>query len=223
MLCLFCQNWEISQCGEGIPISIGELAEIMLRLQARGCHNLNLVTPDHYLPHILKALDLACINGFRLPIVYNTSGWVFPEILEILNGVIDIYMPDFKYWDANEANTYSPGAKSYPDICRNAILEMNKQVGTAKTNQNGIINRGLIIRHLVMPNNVAGSKEIISWIADNLPNDTYLNILSQYYPAYKARKTDNINRKITKSEFTELIKWTKEVGLTNVEFQSIPF
>jgi putative pyruvate formate lyase activating enzyme len=222
MLCLFCQNWEISQCGEGVPISIAELAEIMLRLQKRGCHNINLVSPDHYLPHILKALDLACSSGLRLPLVYNTGGWVLPKILEILNGVIDIYMPDFKYWSSDKANTYSPGAESYPDLCRNAILEMNNQVGVAKPNHERILERGLIIRHLVMPNNVAGSKEIISWIANNLPKDTYLNLLSQYYPTYKAKNHPKINRKITKAEYIQLIDWTKQVGLTNVEFQATP-
>jgi len=217
--CVFCINWEISHAGMGSVISIEKLANIMVSLQKKGCHNINLVTPDHYLPQILLALNIAVEKGLRLPIVYNTCGWVNLEIVKKLDGIVDIYLPDFKYWDPRMAKKYSFGAKNYPEVTKKAILEMHRQVGVAKPKEDGIIYRGLMIRHLVMPNNVGGSKEIIKWISENLPKDTYLNIMSQYRPMYKAVKYKEIARIITKKEYEEVVNYAKNLGLTNLDIQ----
>ncbi len=217
--CLFCQNWDISHRGRGSVKSINELADMMIHLQKIGCHNINLVTPTHYTAHILKALDIAASRGLRLPVVYNTSGWECMEILKILDGVVDIYLPDFKYWDSELAAKYSAGAKSYPDDTKKAILEMNRQVGVAKPAKDGVIYRGLMIRVLVMPNAVSGSEEVIEWIAKNLPNDTYVNIMAQYNPQYKAYDYPEISRRITSEEYERVVKKAKESGLTNLDIR----
>lgn len=217
--CVFCINWEISQGGEGLVRSIGEFADMMLTLQGRGCPNINIVTPTHYSPHILLALDRAAAKGLKVPIVYNTCGWERVEILKILDGIVDIYLPDFKYSDPEKAAKYSAGANSYPEVTRKAILEMHRQVGVAKPAGNGIMQRGLMIRHLVMPNNVSGTKEVIEWIASNLPKDTYLNLMSQYRPMYKASQYQEINRRITRQEYTEAVRYAQNAGLTNLEIQ----
>ena len=217
--CVFCQNWEISQLGRGIESNIGELAGMMLALQKIGCHNINLVTPTHYSAPILKALDIAAETGLRLPIVYNTSGWERLEILKLLDGIVDIYLPDFKYWDSDMSAKYSSGAESYPEITREAILEMHRQVGVAKPAKDGIMQRGLMIRHLVMPNNTGGSEKIMEWIAGNLPKDTYVNIMAQYNPVYKAYDYPEISRRITSEEYEKVVKRAQEMGLTNLDIQ----
>jgi putative pyruvate formate lyase activating enzyme len=217
--CVFCQNWEISQLGIGIERTTDELAEMMLQLQKVGCHNINLVTPTHYAALILKALDIAAEAGLRLPIVYNTSGWERLEILKVLDGVVDIYLPDFKYWDSEMSAKYSSGAESYPEITREAILEMHRQVGVAKPARNGIMQRGLMIRHLVMPNETSGSEEIMEWIAADLPKDTYVNIMAQYNPVYKAYDYPEISRRITGEEYKKVVKRAEEAGLTNLDIQ----
>jgi putative pyruvate formate lyase activating enzyme len=217
--CVFCQNWEISQLGRGAERDVDELADMMLTLQEIGCHNINLVTPTHYAAPILKALDIAAGRGLRLPIVYNTSGWERREILELLDGIVDIYLPDFKYWDSDMSAKYSSGAASYPELAREAILEMHRQVGVARPAQNGIMQRGLMIRHLVMPNDASGSEKIIEWIAANLPKDTYVNIMAQYNPAYKAYDYPEIARRITGEEYRKVVNKAQEVGLTNLDIQ----
>lgn len=221
--CVFCINWEISLEGKGYPRSIEELASMMIKLQNMGCHNINLVTPTHYSPHIVLAVDRAAEMGLRLPLVYNTCGWEKIEILKLLDGIVDIYLPDFKYWDGKMAAKYSSGAESYPELTKKAILEMHRQVGVAKPAPNGIIYRGLIIRHLVMPNNVGGSEKIIEWIAKNLPKDTYVNIMSQYTPMYKAFEYPEIARRITFKEYHRVVTWAKKMGLTNLDIQGYPF
>jgi putative pyruvate formate lyase activating enzyme len=160
--CVFCQNWEIALLGRGFEKSVNELAEMMLQLQQIGCHNINLVTPTHYSAHILKALDIAAEKGLHLPIVYNTSGWERLEILELLDGIVDIYLPDFKYWDSKMSAKYSSKASNYPEITREAIIVMHRQVGVAKPAKDGIMQKGLMIRHLVMPNNTGGSEKVIT-------------------------------------------------------------
>jgi putative pyruvate formate lyase activating enzyme len=217
--CVFCQNWEISHLGRGSEKNIDELADMMLQLQKIGCHNINLVTPTHYSALILKALDIAAGKGLRLPIVYNTSGWEHLEILKTLDGIVNIYLPDIKYWDNEMAAKYSSGAESYPEITRKAILEMHRQVGVAKPAKDGVMYRGLMIRHLVMPNNVAGSEKIIEWIAKNLPKDTYVNIMVQYNPLYKAYDYPEISRRITREEYAKAVNKAKELGLTNLDIQ----
>lgn len=217
--CVFCQNWEISQLGVGAEKDVEDLAGMMLSLQEMGCHNINLVTPTHYSALILQALDIAAGRGLRLPIVYNTSGWERLEILEILDGIVDIYLPDFKYWDSAMAAKYSSGAWSYPEVTKAAILEMNRQVGVAKPAKTGIMQRGLMIRHLVMPNNVGGSEQIMEWIAHHLPKDTYVNIMAQYTPLFKAFDYPEIARRITKEEYVKVVERAQELGLTNLDIQ----
>ena len=220
--CVFCINWEISLEGKGQQKSIEELAKMMLILQNKGCHNINVVTPTHYSPHIILAVNLAANEGLRLPLVYNTCGWERLEILRMLDGIIDIYLPDFKYSDGKMAAKYSSGSETYPELTKAALLEMNRQVGVAKPAKDGLMYRGLMIRHLVMPNGVSGAKKVIEWIAEYLPKDTYLNIMSQYTPMYKASKYQEISRRITKEEYNEAIRWAKESGLTNLDIQGHP-
>lgn len=217
--CVFCINADISQEGYGKQRSVEDMANMMLWLQKGGCPNINVVTPIHYLPHIILALDIAAKNGLDIPLVYNSSGYERVEILEYLDGIVSIYLPDFKYADSKMADRYSSGAKEYPQLAKKALLEMYKQVGVAIPNQKGIMEQGLMVRHLVMPNNVSGSKEVISWIAENLPSDTYLNIMSQYRPVYKAHEYDQINRRITNQEYSQTVKWTRKRGWTNLEIQ----
>ena len=217
--CVFCQNWEISQLGMGAETTIVRLAEMMLQLQGIGCHNINFVTPTHYSAPIIKALVIAAENGLRVPIVYNTSGWERLEILEVLDGIVDIYLPDFKYWDSDMSAKYSSDAESYPEVTKSAILEMHRQVGVAITPEDGIMQRGLMIRHLVMPNDIAGSEKIMAWIAENLPKDTYVNIMAQYTPQFKAYDYQEISRRITREEYFRVVKRAQEVGLTNLDVQ----
>ncbi|MDJ0857001.1 MAG: radical SAM protein [Desulfobacterales bacterium] len=217
--CVFCQNWEISQLGRGAQRGIEDLAQMMLKLQAFGCHNLNFVTPTHYAAHILKALDIAAADGLRLPIVYNTSGWERADIIALLDGIVDIYLPDFKYWEGDLSAKYSAGAESYPDLTRMAIREMHRQVGVAKPDAKGLIRRGLMIRHLVMPNNTGGSEEIMAWIAETLPKDTYVNIMAQYHPSYKAFDYRELSRRITGDEYRRVVKRAKQLGLSNLDIQ----
>ena len=217
--CVFCINWHVSHLGEGRESSVDDMAAMMIDLQQRGCHNINFVTPTHYLPHILLAVDKAAAKGLRLPLVYNTCGWENREVLKLLDGIIDIYLPDFKYSDSAMSSKYSAGALNYPEVAKTALIEMNRQVGVAKLGSDGLIRRGLMIRHLVMPNNVGGTKEIVEWIADKLGKDTYLNIMSQYQPFYKAKDHPDISRRITVKEYALAVKWAKDAGLTNLDIQ----
>lgn len=217
--CVFCQNWDISYLGRGFVRTIDELADMMLHLQRIGCHNINLVTPTHYSAHILKALDIAAGKGLRLPVVYNTSGWERLEIIKIFDGIFDIYLPDFKFWDSEMAAKYSTGAGSYPEVTKKAILEMQRQVGVAKTAEDGVIYRGLMIRVLVMPDNVSGSERVIEWIAENLPKDTYINIMAQYSPQHKAYNYPRISRRVTAQEYDRVVRRAKELGLTNLDIR----
>jgi len=217
--CVFCINWEVSQGGDGTRRSLNAMANMMLDLQQMGCHNINFVTPTHYTPHILLAIDIAASKGLRVPLVYNTCGWERREILKMLDGIIDIYLPDFKYSNPNMADKYSSEAFSYPDLTRKAILEMHRQVGVAKPAEDGLMYRGLMIRHLVMPNDVSGSREVMKWIANELPKDTYVNIMGQYRPMYKAMDYPKINRRLTYSEYDSVVQHAKAIGLTNLDIQ----
>lgn len=217
--CVFCCNWEISQGGQGSPRSIEAMADMMLELQTIGCVNINFVTPTHYSPHILLAVDAAAARGLRLPLVYNTCGWERVEILKRLDGIVDIYLPDIKYADGKMAAKYSSDANTYPQDTQAAILEMHRQVGVAKPAKDGLMYRGLMIRHLVMPNRVAGTKEVLDWIAAHLPKDTYVNLMSQYRPLYKAHQYPEIARRITRAEYDEAVTHAKALGLTNLDIQ----
>ncbi len=220
MLCVFCINYEISQLGHGRKYNTRQLADMMLMLQRRGCHNINIVTPSHYIPHILLALDQAVPDGLNIPLVYNTSGWEKVEVLEFLDGVVDIYLADFKYADPDAADKYSPGAVCYPEVAQRAMLEMHRQVGVAHADADTrLMNRGLMIRHLVMPQNVARSDRVVRWIANNLPKETYLNIMSQYTPMFKAFDHPEIARRITRSEYSNVVTIARSAGLTNLRLQ----
>jgi putative pyruvate formate lyase activating enzyme len=219
--CVFCINWEISQGGEGAARSVDDLADMMLHLQEIGCHNINIVTPTHYSAHIVLALDIAAARGLRLPLVYNTCGWERLEILQRLDRIVDIYLPDFKYAESAMASKYSSGADTYPEVTKAALLEMHRQVGVAKPADDGLMYRGLMIRHLVMPNSVSGSTEVIDWIAENLPKDTYVNIMAQYRPMYRAFDYPEIARRLTRAEYNEVVQHARQVGLTNLDIQGI--
>ncbi len=217
--CVFCINFEINHLGHGEPKSLDDLAQMMISLQVRGCHNINVVTPTHYSAHIVLALDRAAAKGLRLPVVYNTCGWERVEILKLLDGIVDVYLPDFKYADGEMAARFSSGARGYPEGTQAALLEMHRQVGVAKPGRDGLIRRGLMIRHLVLPNRVAGSARVMDWIATHLPKDTYVNIMSQYTPVFRAFEFPEISRKITRQEYEEVVRWAREAGLTNLELQ----
>ena len=222
MLCVFCINWEISQGGAGTDVNIRQLSEMMLQLQRIGCHNINVVTPTHYAPHILLALDRAASSGLNLPVAYNTSGWENLDILQLLDGVIDIYLADFKYFDSENADKYSPGADSYPEVTKKAIVEMNRQVGVADPlANNGILQKGLIIRHLVMPNDVGGTEDLLMWISKNLPRDTYINLMSQYRPMFKAHEYPEISRRLRVREYRNAVNAARNAGLTNLDIQGV--
>ncbi len=217
--CVFCQNYEISHLGRGHERGVEEMAGMMLQLQRLGCHNINFVTPTHYSAFILKALNMAAGRGLRVPVVYNTCGWERLEILELLDGVVDIYLPDFKFWDSDISAELTAGTDDYPDLTKKAILEMHRQVGVAKPNENGVMQRGLMVRHLVMPNEMGGSVEILDWIAKNLPKDTYINIMAQYNPFHKAFDVPEISRRITGEEYRQVVNHAQGLGLTNLDVQ----
>ncbi|MGD9403360.1 MAG: radical SAM protein, partial [bacterium] len=220
--CVFCINWDISWEGRGKKRSLDDLAGMMIDLQERGCHNINIVTPTHYSPHVVLALDIAAGQGLRLPLVYNTCGWERVEILKMLDGVVDVYLPDYKYSEGHEAARYSSGAATYPELTQAALIEMNRQVGVAKPAGDGLMYRGLVIRHLVMPNDVGGTRGVIGWIASNLPGETYFNIMSQYRPCYRAGEYPDIARRLTREEYAEAVAWAREAGLTNLDVQGPP-
>jgi putative pyruvate formate lyase activating enzyme len=219
--CVFCQNWPISLEGKGKEVQDEDLADIMISLQEIGCHNINLVTPTHVMPNILNATQIAFKKGLRLPLVYNTSGYERLEIVKLLDGIVDIYLPDMKYMDSDQAAKYSAGASDYPEITKKAIIEMHRQVGEHVTDKRGIALRGLMIRHLVMPNRVAGSEKFVKWVAEALPKSTYVNIMPQYRVEYKAYEYPEISRGITVEEFLEAMDWAEKYGLTNLDPKSL--
>jgi putative pyruvate formate lyase activating enzyme len=219
--CIFCQNWPISHEGKGKVMEDPDVADMMLHLQSMGCHNINLVTPTHVMPNILGATRIALKKGLHIPLVYNTSGYERLEIVRFLDGVVDIYMPDMKYMDPAMAAKYSAGASDYPEVTKKAIVEMNRQVGVLALDRQGIALRGLIIRHLVMPNRVAGTEAFVRWLVEVLPKSTYVNIMAQYHVDYKAYDYPEIARGITADEFLEAMEWAERYGLTNLDHHSV--
>ncbi len=220
--CVFCQNYPIAHQGRGRETSDEDLAEMMLALQNNGCHNINLVTPTHSMPNILNATRIAYKKGLRLPLCYNTSGYERKEIIELLDGVVDIYLPDLKFMDGKQSEKYNLAeAYDYPEKATTAIREMHRQVGVLDNDQRSIARSGLIIRHLVMPNRVSNPREFACWVAENLPKNTYVNIMSQYRVEFKAFEYDEIARAITSEEFVEAIEWAMEAGLTNLDERSL--
>ncbi len=216
MACVYCQNWEISHLGDGEVVSPQELARMMLALQARGCHNINLVTPTHQVPFILKALVLAVEEGLRIPLVYNCGGYESLETLALLDGVIDIYMPDFKYWDEEIALRLSK-APGYPEVARQALKEMHRQVGDLEIDARGVAVRGLLVRHLVLPGGLAGTKEILSWIAREISPNTYVNVMDQYYPCGQAWRYPPLDRRLYPEEYEEALAAARAAGLRRLD------
>lgn len=212
--CVFCQNYDVSQEGQGKETRPERLAEMMLELQEEGCHNINFVTPEHVVPQILEALPLAVRMGLRLPLVYNTSAYDSLQSLRHMDGVIDIYMPDFKFWDPDVSKRLMK-AKDYPEAARAAIKEMHRQVGELAFDDSGLARRGLLVRHLVMPGGLAGSREIMHFLAREVSPHTYVNIMAQYYPAGQvgAEKYAEINRRTTAEEYQEAVRIAREAGL----------
>ena len=220
--CVFCQNFEISWLVEGAITPPLKLAGMMLELQEGGCHNINFVTPEHVVPQILEALLIAAEGGLRLPLVYNTGAYDSLDSLELMDGLVDIYMPDFKFWDPQMAGRYLR-APDYPEAARRAIKEMHRQVGPLVVDENGLALRGLLLRHLIMPGDIAGTREIMHWIARELGPDTYINLMPQFYPAGKVsdREHVEINRCITLAEFRDALEAASEAGLERLDNRSV--
>ncbi len=214
--CVFCQNWEISHKGMGREVEPDELADMMLNLQERGCHNINFVTPSHVVAQIIAAVDIAAQKGLRIPLVYNTGGYDSPEALALLDGIIDIYMPDMKYGDSAIARKYSI-VRNYVEINFAAVREMHRQVGDLQLDSKGVALRGLLVRHLVLPHNLAGSETILAFLADEISSNTYLNLMDQYHPCYRADENPPLDRCLTIDEFKEALQLTKKYGLTRLD------
>ncbi len=214
--CIFCQNYEISHLGEGNEVSLKRFTEMMLRLQDMGCHNINFVTPTHVVPQILAALPIAIEGGLNVPLVYNTGGYDLVETLKLLDGVFDIYMPDFKFADSAVSTRFCK-AKDYPEIAKAAIKEMHRQVVDLIINEEGIAESGLLIRHLVMPEGLAGTRKVMKFLAAEISKNTYVNIMDQYHPCGQAHKYPSIDRSITSEEYQEAVKIAHEEGIERLD------
>ena len=218
--CIYCQNYEISQMGKGKYITIKHLAEIMIKQQEKGAENINLVTPTMYVPQIIEAIKKARANGFNLPIIYNSNGYENVETLRMLEGYIDVYLPDFKYYNNKLGEKYS-NIKNYPEIAKIAIKEMYRQVGHPVLDERGMIKQGLVIRHLVLPGYIENSKQILKWIKDNIDSSVYISVMAQYFPTYLAKKDDKINRKLNKNEYEKIEDFLYSLGLENGYIQEL--
>ncbi len=212
--CIYCQNYEISQQGKGKEITVQELAEIFLKQQQRKVENINLVTPTSYVLPIIEAIKIAKQRGLTIPIVYNTNAYEKIETLKLLEGYIDIYLPDLKY-ARNQLGIEYSNVNNYFEVATNAIKEMLRQVGTPQLNQKGIMKKGVMVRHLVLPNHIENSKKVLHWIKKNLPNETFVSVMAQYFPTYKAKDVEKLNRKLTKQEWDEIEKYIEELEIEN--------
>jgi putative pyruvate formate lyase activating enzyme len=213
LLCQFCQSWEVNHRGEGVTVSARELAGVMLDLQARGCHNVNFVTPTHYVPQLIAALPYAIEQGFRRPLVYNCGGYESLEAIRLLAGIIDIYLPDIKFFDRHASERYMDGAADYPEVVRAVVKEMHRQVGDLVIDARGIAQRGLIVRHLVMPGMTQDSDLILRFIADELSPQTYVNVMDQYRPCFQAGRSPEIARRTTPAEHRAVVETARRLGL----------
>lgn len=218
--CIYCQNYKISHEGYGKEITIDQLSEIFLKQQKKGAHNINLVTPSTYVYQIIEAIKTAKEKGLAIPIIYNSSGYESIDTLKLLNGYIDVYLPDFKYFD-NEIGLKFSKVNDYFNVAANAIMEMHNQVGNPIFNNDDIIQKGVIIRHMILPGNIKNSKNILEWISNNLQDDVYVSIMAQYFPAYKAKNDTIINRKITHKELDIVRKYINKFNLTNGYIQKL--
>ncbi len=218
--CIYCQNYEISQQGKGKIISIEELANIMIEQQEKGVNNINLVTPTMYAYQIIEAIKLAKNNGLNIPIIYNTNGYENVETIEALEGYIDIYLPDLKYYSDILSKKYSKVEK-YFEVATKAIKKMYEQVGKAEFNGKGIMQKGVMIRHLILPNHIQNTKHILKWIKENMPEDVYVSIMAQYFPTYKAKENEELCQKLTKKEYKEIEKFFYTLDLKNGYIQEL--
>ncbi len=218
--CCFCQNYPISQSANGNEISVNELSAMMVELQEKGAHNINFVSPTHFIPQIVTALGLAVEKGLTIPLVYNSGGYDSVDTLKLLEGIFDIYMPDAKYADSSNSKRYS-NAEDYPEVNRKALIEMHRQAGDLKLDNNGIALKGLLIRHLVLPGNIAGSIEVLKFIAEKVSPGTYMSIMAQYHPAYKSTGIEKLSRRINVEEYKEVIDAAKQLGLDNGWIQEL--
>jgi putative pyruvate formate lyase activating enzyme len=216
LLCCYCQNWEINHRGDGSFLSDESLGRMMVSLQSQGCHNINVVTPTHLLPNIVSALRTAIRLGLRVPLVYNCGGYESLEAVKLLDGIVDIYLPDFKYADGAMAKKYSSGASDYPEAAEAAHIEMKRQVGDLVVDERGVALRGLLIRHLVLPHNIAGTDRFAKFVADKLGRTTWVNIMAQYRPEHRARDYPELSRRLTREEYRQAVAWAREAGLTNI-------
>jgi putative pyruvate formate lyase activating enzyme len=216
LLCNFCQNWDISHEGHGYEVDDEELAAMMIHLQRLGCHNINFVTPSHVVFQIISALEIAIEKGLSIPLVYNTSAYDSVETIKLLDGVFDIYMPDFKFWDKKVAEI-TCHARDYPEVARSAILEMHRQVGDLLFDSKGIAKKGLLIRHLVLPQQLSNTKEIMRFISDKISRNTYVNIMPQYRPCGRADEVEELARSLSQEEFDEALAVTREMGIYRVD------
>ena len=225
--CVFCQNWDISQHRQGRECTPEDIAALALDLQEQGCHNINFVTPEHVAPQVIEAIAVAVPKGLRLPIVYNTSAYDAPSSIKLLDGLVDIYMPDFKFWTKESARRFAK-AKDYPERARDAILEMHRQVGPLKFGPDGLARRGVLVRHLVMPGLVEEAAAIFQWLASELSPDTYVNIMAQYQPEYQVgsladdgrKRYEEINRRPPRSELDDTYAAARRAGLWRFDERS---
>ena len=220
MNCIYCQNYEISQQGKGKEISIEELAKIFIKQQEKDVENINLLTPTSYVPQIIEAIKIAKNNGLKIPIVYNTNGYENIETIKMLKGYIDIYLPDLKYSQNSLAKKYSK-VDNYFEIATTAIKEMYNQVGSPIFNEEGVMQKGVIIRHLVLPNNIQNSKEVLKWINDNMPKDIFVSVMAQYFPTYKAMESKELNRKLNEKEYNEIEQYLYSLDTENGYIQDL--
>jgi putative pyruvate formate lyase activating enzyme len=216
LLCVFCQNWEISHLGEGSQVTSKNLAGMMLHLQRQGCHNINFVTPTHVIPQILNALPYAIKDGLNVPLVYNTSGYDAVESIKLLEGIFDIYLPDFKFLDPEMASEYLK-VPDYPERAKEAIKEMHRQVGDLTIDENDVASRGILLRHLVMPSGVADTRKIMRFIAREISSETYVNIMDQYSPCGSTSKYPSLDRKITHGEYEAAVSTAREEGIARLD------
>jgi putative pyruvate formate lyase activating enzyme len=214
--CVFCQNWEISQKGLGREVEPEELAAMMLALQAQGCHNINLVTPSHVVAQVVAAVHIAAQKGLRLPLVYNSGGYDSREALALLDGIVDIYMPDMKYGDSDIARKYSK-VRDYFEVNFAAVREMHRQVGDLQLDDNGIARRGLLVRHLVLPDGLAGTDQVLAFLAREISTNTYLNLMDQYYPCYRADENPPLDRPLTRQEYRAALQIAERYGLRRLD------
>lgn len=218
LLCVFCQNYDISHEGDGQSVSDEEMARMMVYLQDSGCHNINLVTPSHVVPQILSALAIAAEKGLKIPLIYNTGAYDSVETPKLLDGVVDIYMPDFKFWGAKTAELVC-GCADYPEVARESIRQMHQQVGDLFVNDSGIAERGLLVRHLVMPGEMGGTRQVMRFLTEKISKSTYVNIMNQYRPCGRAGQFEKLNRRPSRTEYEQAVTAAMEEGITRLDRQ----